>query len=89
MNDTADIALVPMEAVKVRMQTTIPPFARGTLAATAKFAATDGIGGFYKSLPSLWGRQIPYTMVRVLSVKSRAAPLNHVLASLLDEVCFL
>lgn len=66
----ADVALVPMEAVKVRMQTTIPPFATGLVSATQKFAAQEGIGGFYRSLPSLWSRQIPYTMMKFWSFEA-------------------
>ena len=29
-----------------------------------KFIATEGIGGLYKGLTPLWGRQIPYTMMK-------------------------
>jgi len=61
----ADIALSPMEACKVRMQTSPP----GTFPTTLRGAAplimkTEGINGFYKSLVPLWGRQIPYTMMK-------------------------
>ncbi|KAH0560031.1 Mitochondrial phosphate carrier protein 3, mitochondrial [Trichoglossum hirsutum] len=41
----ADIALCPFEAVKVRIQTTIPPFARGTFNGISKVTATEGWGG--------------------------------------------
>jgi solute carrier family 25 phosphate transporter 3 len=41
----ADIALCPFEAVKVRMQTTLPPFATGTLDGLRKVTAAEGIGG--------------------------------------------
>merc|ERR1711941_129025 len=61
----ADIALSPMEACKVRIQTspvgTFPTTLRG---AFPKIMAADGINGFYKSLVPLWGRQIPYTMMK-------------------------
>ena len=61
----ADIALSPMEACKVRMQTsamgTFPTTLRGAL---PKIYGEEGIGGFYKSLVPLWGRQIPYTMMK-------------------------
>merc|ERR1711939_195693 len=66
----ADVALVPMEAVKVRSQTTIPPFARGVVDGTSKFVALEGVGGLYKSLPSLWSRQIPYTMMKFWSFEA-------------------
>ena len=29
-----------------------------------KIYAAEGMNGFYKSLPPLWGRQIPYTMMK-------------------------
>merc|ERR1712110_885955 len=59
------IALSPMEACKVKMQTsklgTFPTTLRG--AAPTLYRA-EGINGFYKSLVPLWGRQIPYTMMK-------------------------
>lgn len=61
----ADIALSPMESAKVRMQTS----AVGTFPTTLRAAApmiyqAEGLNGFYKSLVPLWGRQIPYTMMK-------------------------
>jgi len=59
----ADILLAPMEAVKVRIQTS--PGAPPTLRGCAPFIyKTEGIKGFYKGLPPLWMRQIPYTMMK-------------------------
>merc|ERR1712157_677562 len=53
------------EACKVRIQTspvgTFPTTLRG---AFPKIMAAEGINGFYKSLVPLWGRQIPYTMMK-------------------------
>jgi len=61
----ADIALSPMEACKVRMQTSMPGTFPTTLrGAFPKILAAEGITGFYKSLVPLWGRQIPYTMMK-------------------------
>merc|ERR1712096_393113 len=61
----ADIALSPMEACKVRMQTSLPGTFPTTLREAApKILAAEGMGGFYKSLVPLWGRQIPYTMMK-------------------------
>lgn len=61
----ADIALSPMESCKVRIQTspvgTFPTTLRG---AFPKILGEEGINGFYKSLVPLWGRQIPYTMMK-------------------------
>jgi len=66
----ADIALCPFEAVKVRMQTTIPPFANGTFDGISKITAQEGFGGLYKGLYPLWGRQIPYTMMKFASFET-------------------
>jgi len=59
----ADILLAPMEATKVRIQTspTAPPTLRGCLPYILK---TEGVAGLYKGLPPLWMRQIPYTMMK-------------------------
>ncbi|KAF1810548.1 mitochondrial carrier [Eremomyces bilateralis CBS 781.70] len=66
----ADIALCPFEAVKVRMQTTIPPFATGTLNGLNHIIGKEGVGGLYKGLYPLWGRQIPYTMMKFASFET-------------------
>ena len=61
----ADIALSPMESVKVRIQTskpgTFPTTLRGAFPLILK---NEGANGFYKSLAPLWARQIPYTMMK-------------------------
>ena len=59
----ADIALCPMEAVKVKVQT-VPGFAKGLADGFPKFIALEGFGGLYKGIAPLWGRQIPYTMMK-------------------------
>ena len=41
----ADVALCPFEAVKVRMQTTIPPFATGTFSGISHVASKEGVAG--------------------------------------------
>lgn len=59
----ADIMLAPMEATKVRIQTM--PGAPPTLRTCAPMIwRTEGLRGFYKGLPPLWMRQIPYTMMK-------------------------
>ncbi|EEP82755.1 mitochondrial phosphate carrier protein 2 [Uncinocarpus reesii 1704] len=63
----ADVALCPFEAVKVRMQTTIPPFATGTFSGISYVVGKEGVGGLYKGLYPLWGRQIPYTVMKFVS----------------------
>jgi len=59
----ADIALAPMEACKVRIQTQ-PGWANTLREAFPKLRAEEGLRGFYKGLPPLWLRQIPYTMMK-------------------------
>jgi len=66
----ADLALCPFEAVKVRMQTTIPPFAKGTFDGISSVVAKEGTAGLYKGLYPLWGRQIPYTMMKFASFET-------------------
>ncbi|KAF5730990.1 phosphate transporter [Tripterygium wilfordii] len=66
----ADIALCPMEAVKVRVQTQ-PGFARGLRDGLPKFVKSEGGAlGLYKGLVPLWGRQIPYTMMKFASFET-------------------
>ena len=61
----ADIALSPMESVKVRIQTSeVGTFPTTLREAAPKIYAAEGLNGFYKSLVPLWGRQIPYTMMK-------------------------
>lgn len=62
----ADIALSPMEAAKVRIQTQ-PGFANTLREAIPKMVKSEGINAFYKSLVPLWCRQIPYTMMKFAS----------------------
>uniref|UniRef100_A0A0K0DJL3 Phosphate carrier protein, mitochondrial n=1 Tax=Angiostrongylus cantonensis TaxID=6313 RepID=A0A0K0DJL3_ANGCA len=59
----ADILLAPMEATKVRVQTSpdAPPTLRGCAPMIYK---AEGIMGFYKGIVPLWLRQIPYTMMK-------------------------
>lgn len=60
----ADMALCPMEAIKVRMQTTLPPYASNVREGWSRIVAKEGLGGLYKGLGPLWARQIPYTMTK-------------------------
>lgn len=59
----ADVALCPFEAVKVRVQTQ-PGFAKGLSDGLPKIIKAEGVAGLFKGLTPLWGRQIPYTMVK-------------------------
>lgn len=71
----ADIALCPFETIKVKTQTTIPPFSNNVFDGWKKIAATEGLGGFYKGLVPLWFRQIPYTMVKFTTFEATVAQL--------------
>lgn len=63
----ADLALCPFETIKVKTQTTIPPYAKSVFEGWSKITAKEGIAGLYKGLGPLWARQIPYTMVKFAS----------------------
>lgn len=41
----ADLGLCPLEAVKVRMQTTMPPFATGTVNGVSRIISEEGVAG--------------------------------------------
>jgi solute carrier family 25 phosphate transporter 3 len=62
----ADVALCPFEAIKVRMQTSLPSanFPLSVAPAYAKIVEAEGVGGLFKGIYPLWGRQVPYTMVK-------------------------
>lgn len=61
----ADVALCPLEALKVRMQTSmVTPFAPNARAGFARILKEEGVGGFFKGLAPLWMRQVPYTMMK-------------------------
>jgi len=62
----ADIALSPMECVKVRIQTQ-PGFVGTLREAVPLIIRTEGYGAFYAPLVPLWLRQIPYTMMKFAS----------------------
>ncbi|KAH7326532.1 mitochondrial phosphate carrier protein 2 [Stachybotrys elegans] len=66
----ADIALCPMEAVKVRMQGSIPNPYKGLLHGIRSIRATEGTAGLFKGIYPLWGRQIPYTMMKFASFET-------------------
>lgn len=54
----ADVALCPLEALKVRMQTSTTPFASSALAGFMKIGRAEGMGGFFRGLSPLWMRQV-------------------------------
>lgn len=66
----ADLALCPLEAVKVRMQGEIPNPYAGTVHGIRTIVDKEGVAGLYKGLYPLWGRQIPYTMMKFASFET-------------------
>ena len=66
----ADIALCPFEAIKVRMQGSMPNPYKGTLDGINSVTGKEGWAGLYKGLYPLWGRQIPYTMMKFASFET-------------------
>merc|ERR1711997_1284200 len=58
----ADIALCPMEAVKVRIQTS--DYSSTLRDCFPRMRAEEGNGTFFRGLKPLWLRQIPYTMMK-------------------------
>ncbi|CAD0111758.1 unnamed protein product [Aureobasidium uvarum] len=77
----ADLFLCPFEALKVRMQTTLPPFASNLREGWGKVVAQEGYAGLYKGLYPLWARQIPYTMVKFATFESAVAQIYKQLGS--------
>lgn len=67
----ADCLLCPMESLKVRVQTSMPPnsfpsnFSEGF-----KLLAQEGTNGFYKGLFPLMARQVPYTIVKFVAFEN-------------------
>lgn len=59
-----------MEAIKVRMQGGSPNPYTGALDGFSKITAKEGYAGLYKGLYPLWGRQIPYTMMKFASFET-------------------
>jgi len=84
----ADIALSPMEACKVRIQTskvgTFPTTLRAGFPAILK---EQGINGFYKSIVPLWGRQIPYTMMKFACFEKTVVALYDYVVRKPRETC--
>lgn len=61
----ADMALCPMEMVKVKVQTSVPgTFPIELSAAVATMRADPNSGFPFRSVVPLWSRQIPYTMAK-------------------------
>lgn len=59
----ADIALCPLEAVRIRLVSQ-PTFANGLGGGFARIAREEGIGGFYAGFGPILFKQVPYTMAK-------------------------
>ncbi|KAJ1948933.1 Cu/Pi carrier [Linderina macrospora] len=86
-----DFLLCPMEALKVKMQTSTVPFASSFRSGVSKIYWAEGLPGFYKGLGPLWLRQIPYTMVKFASFENIVAGiysrvLGRAVAGILKEL---
>merc|ERR1711887_96044 len=80
----ADIALCPMEAVKVRIQTS--DYASTLRECFPKMKAEEGVGTFFKGLKPLWLRQIPYTMMKFACFEKTVVALyTHVVPKPRDQ----
>ncbi|KAL1291498.1 hypothetical protein HN51_060019 [Arachis hypogaea] len=81
----AGLALCPFEAVKVRVQTQ-PGFARGLSDGLPKLVRAEGVSGLYKGLVPLWGRQIPYTMMKFASYENTVEMIyKHMIPTTKEE----
>lgn len=80
-----DIMLCPWEAIKVKTQTTIPPYATGVVDGFKKMVAKEGYAGLYKGIVPLWARQIPYTMVKFSTFENIVAAIYSYLPKKKEE----
>jgi solute carrier family 25 phosphate transporter 3 len=62
----ADILLCPFETVKLKVQT-VPGYGRGLTDGWARLFREEGTKGAFQILPTLWGRQIPYTIIKFVA----------------------
>lgn len=61
----ADLALCPMEMIKVKVQTSVPGTFPTEFSAALAAIQKDPTSGFpFRSVVPLWSRQIPYTMAK-------------------------
>ncbi|CAF1398571.1 unnamed protein product, partial [Didymodactylos carnosus] len=80
----ADIGLCPLEAVKVRIQTS--SFANGLSDGLPKFYAENGLRGLYAGLIPLWCRQVPYTVTKFVAFERIAEELYKLSPRKKDEM---
>lgn len=83
----ADIMLCPFEAIKVKQQTTMPPFCNNVVDGWKKmYAESGGMKAFYKGIVPLWCRQIPYTMCKFTSFEKIVQKIYSVLPKKKEEM---
>jgi len=65
----ADILLCPFETTKIKVQTE-EGYAKGLRDGYARLIREEGFGGAYRILPTLWARQIPYTVIKFVAFEA-------------------
>lgn len=85
----ADMFLCPWEAIKVKQQTTVPPFANSVFEGLKKSLDAEGIKGLYKGIAPLWARQIPYTMVKFATFERVVEKIYDILPKKKSEYSLL
>eukprot|EP00887_Chlorella_sp_A99_P000388 scaffold13.g388.t1 len=58
----------------VKVQT-VPGYAKGLSDGLPKFVGQEGVGGLFKGVVPLWGRQIPYTMMKFAAFENTVQAL--------------
>jgi solute carrier family 25 phosphate transporter 3 len=75
----ADMLLCPWETVKLKVQTVgidkwlqgeSQGYAKGAVDGLPKLLAEEGWGGAFKIISPLWGRQIPYTVIKFVAFEA-------------------
>ena len=82
----ADIALCPFEAVKVRMQTTMPPFATGTFSGISTITGKEGTAGY---ICPLHGDITLHANCSYKPFQGSLSPLGSTDSIYYDEICLL
>jgi len=81
----ADIALCPFEMVKVKMQVVLPGQTGGVpkslIPAMQMMAADKSMNFPFGSLKPLWGRQVPYTMIKFVGFYQTAEMVYNYIES--------
>ena len=75
----ADMMLCPLEAVKVKIQTADPlgSYPSNFFVAWRTLNEAEGFNGFYKGINALWGRQIPYTIMKFVAFERIVEYIFH------------